>query len=157
MKRSSTSQALAKAQRPFDKVSQALPEYADLQTAKAAHERLSASVIEARRLLRFILKWEPSTSAEYLALFRKAATVLGYEELGHDKIQELIVAMEAIESRHLAAKREADDAAWRDMMAGEKPALTNEERRLILSTLHPDANPSPERREAAFKAFNAKR
>jgi hypothetical protein len=155
MKRSSTSQALAKAQRPFDKVSQALPEYADLQTAKAAHERLSASVIEARRLLRFILKWEPSTSAEYLALFRKAATVLGYEELGHDKIQELIVAMKAIEDRHFAAERAAEDR--RRATEDVAQDFANEERRLILSVLHPDANASPERREAAFKAFNAKR
>jgi hypothetical protein len=165
MKRSSISQTLIEAQKAFDKASQALPEYATLQTAKVAHDRLSASVIEARRLLRFILKWEPSSaSAKDLALFRKGATVLGYEELGHDKIQELIAAMSAIERRHLAAKRAAEerrrateDAWWCERTTGGEQGFTDEERRLILSTLHPDANASPERREAAFKPFNAKR
>jgi hypothetical protein len=158
MKRSSISQTLIEAQKAFDKVSQALPDYATLQTAKAAHGRLSASVIEARRLLRFILKWEPSSaSAEDLALFRKATTLLGYEELGHDKVQELIAAMNAIESRHLAVKRAAEDRRRAAEDAYWRESFANEERRLILSVLHPDANASPERREAAFKAFNAKR
>ena len=167
MKRSSISQALIEAQKAFDKASQALPEYEALQKARATWERLSASVIEARRLLRFILKWEPSAPAEDdLALFRKAATVLGYEALGHDKIQELLAAMRAIESRHLAAKKAPEERRRADEDRREaarlrerlgEPGFTDEERRLILSTLHPDANASPERREAAFKTFNAKR
>jgi hypothetical protein len=54
VKRSPISQALITAQKAFDKASQALPEYEALQKAKAAWERLSASVIEARRFLRRI-------------------------------------------------------------------------------------------------------
>lgn len=75
MKRSPITQALIEAQRAFDKASQALPEYAALRKAKAAHEQRRTSVDRAQRLLRFILKWEPSTPAGDLALFRQAATL----------------------------------------------------------------------------------
>jgi hypothetical protein len=58
---------------------------------------------------------------------------------------------------------EVESERWREGLersrreAAGKTDFTDEERRLILSTLHPDANASPERREAAFKAFGAKR
>jgi hypothetical protein len=151
MKRSPISQALIEAQKAFDKASQALPEYAPMQTAKAAYAKRQTSLDEAQRLLRFILKWEPSAAAEDLARFRKAATIRSYDELGHDKVQELIAAMKAIESRHLAAKRAAAerlDAYWRDRerATGRMQDFTDDERRFILSTLHPDANASPGRR-----------
>jgi hypothetical protein len=143
-------QALVKARKAFNKAAEALPEYEVLQKARAAHEQRQTSVDRAQRLLRFILKWEPSTPAQDLALFRQAATIHGYEELGHDKVQELIAAMNAIENRRAAS--------WRDMATGKTTEdFTDEERREILAVLHPDSNMSPERREAAFKAFNAKR
>jgi hypothetical protein len=155
MKRSSTSQALAKARRAFDKASQALPEYATLQKAREAHNRREASRERVRRLLNNILGTKTPISAEDLALFQQATTVLGYEELGHDKIQELIAAMQVIENRRIEEEnRRAHEMADR---LRTRQDFTDEERRLILSTLHPDANASPERREAAFKAFNAKR
>jgi hypothetical protein len=62
--------------------------------------------------------------------------------------------MRAIEHRCIEdANRRAREMAER---LRTRQDFTAEERRLILSTLHPDANASPERREAAFKAFNAK-
>jgi len=50
-----------------------LPEYAALQTAKAAYEERQASLDEAQRLLRAILKRD--SALPDLALFRKATTV----------------------------------------------------------------------------------
>ena len=149
MKRSSISQALIAAQKAYDKASQALPEYATLRKAQAAHEQRQACLDEAQWLLRFILKWERSIDAKDLALFRQATTMHGYEELGHDKIQELIAIMNAIERRRVAS--------WRETATGETlQHFTEKERREILAVLHPDSNMSPERREAAFKAFNVK-
>lgn len=68
------------------------------------------------------------------------------------KVQQLTNAVQAFEYAVRDAER------WREMAARKaQQDFSDEERRLILSTLHPDANASPERREAAFKAFNAKR
>jgi hypothetical protein len=155
MKRTSISQALIDAQKAFKKASQALPEYAALQKATEASNRREASVRMAQRLLSPILQGKLPVPAEDLALFRQATTLQGYEELGHDRVQELIAAMQAIENRRLEEEnRRAREMADR---LRTRQDFTDEERRLILSALHPDANASPERREAAFKAFNAKR
>ena len=152
MKRTSISQALIDAQKAFNKASQALPEYAALRRAEEARDRREASDRAAQRALGPLVSEKVEVPAEQLALFRQAGTLQGYEDLGHDKVQELVAAMNALMTRHVAdANRRARESAQTIR------AFTDEERRLILSTLHPDANASPERREAAFKAFNAKR
>jgi hypothetical protein len=154
MKRTSISQALIDAQKAFDKASRALPEYATLQKAKEASDRREASIRMAQRLLGSISAGKVSVPAEDLALFHQTTTLHGYEELGHDRAQELIAAMQAIEQRRIEEEnRRAREMADR---LRTRQDFTDDERRLILSTLHPDANASPERREAAFKAFNAK-
>jgi hypothetical protein len=154
MKRTSISQALIDAQKAFNKASQALPEYAVLQKAKEAGGRRDESIRIAQRSLSPLLTNKVSVPAEDLALFRLAGTLQGYEELGHDRVGKLIIAMQAILTRDI----EDEDRRIRERATRRTPAdFTDEERRLILSTLHPDANASPERREAAFKAFIAKR
>ena len=60
MTHSPITQALVKARKAFNKAAKALPEYETLQMAQAAHEQRQTSVDRAQRLLRFILKWEPS-------------------------------------------------------------------------------------------------
>jgi hypothetical protein len=152
MKRTSISQALIDAQRAFNKASRALPEYAVLKQAKEASGRREASIRAAQRALGYLNANTIAVPAEELALFRQTVTLQGYEDLGHDKVQELIAVMQAIGKRHFEAEqRRAYESALRQQ------DFTNEERRLILSVLHPDSTMSPERREAAFKAFNAKR
>jgi hypothetical protein len=154
MKRTRISQALIDAQKAFNKASQTLPEYAALQKAKEASARRDASIEAARRALGPLAANEVLVPAEKLALFRQTVTLQGYEDLDHDKVQELVVAMQAILTRHI----EDEDRLARERATRRRPGdFTDEERRLILSTLHPDANASPERCEAAFKAFNAKR
>jgi hypothetical protein len=74
-------------------------------------------------------------------------------------VRQLISDMKTIEHclRAIESERWREDLERSRREAAGKANFTDEERRLILSTLHPDANASPERREAAFKAFNAKR
>jgi hypothetical protein len=89
-----------------------------------------------------------------LSLFRQE-----YDALGPIKVRRLRDDMKTIDH----CLKEVEGERWREDLersrreAAAKANFTDEERRLILSTLHPDANASPERREAAFKAFNAKR
>jgi hypothetical protein len=156
MKRSSTSQALAKAQRAFDKASRALPEYEALQKAQAAHGPLQASLVDAQPILRALAKRKRAPKSPFPdpSLFREE-----YDAQGPIKVRRLFDDMKAIEYclREVESeRRRAAEYAWRREEA-RKVDFTDEERRLILSTLHPDANASPDRREAAFKAFNAKR
>jgi hypothetical protein len=156
MKRSPVSQALAKAQKAFDKASHALPEYAALQKAQAAHGPHEASLVEAQRLLRAVAKRKRAPGSPFLdlSLFRQE-----YDALGPIKVRRLRDDMKTIDH----CLKEVEGERWREDLersrreAAAKANFTDEERRLILSTLHPDANASPERREAAFKAFNAKR
>jgi hypothetical protein len=156
MKRSSVSQTLAKAQRAFDKASQALPEYAALQTAKATDGPHETSLVEAQPILRAIAKRKRAPGSPFpdLSLFRQE-----YDALGPIKVGRLLNDMRTIAHCLEAVRSER----WREDLersrreAAGKTNFTDEERRLILSTLHPDANASPARREAAFKAFNAKR
>jgi hypothetical protein len=156
MKRSPISQALAKAQRAFDKASQALPEYAALQAAKAADGPHETSLLEAQPILRAIAKRKRAPGSPFpdLSRFRQE-----YDALGPTKVRRLTDDMKAIEHclKEIESERWREDLERSRREAAAKAGFTNEERRLILSTLHPDANVSPERREAAFKAFNAKR
>jgi hypothetical protein len=144
--------ALKERQASYDEARLALPGYSSLQQAEAAHRKRQATIEEAQGFLR---RLGPGLSGHDLTQLRKAATVHGFDELGRDKVEALLAPLRAIERRRLEedARR---DTAWRREEAG-KADFTDEERRLILSTLHPDANASPARREAAFKAFNAKR
>ena len=68
------------------------------------------------------------------------------------KVRQLTDAVQAFDTAVRDAERRREIRA-----AAKGEDFSDEERRLILSTLHPDTNASPERREAAFKAFNAKR
>jgi hypothetical protein len=104
MKHSSINQTLIKARKAFAKAARALPEYDALQKARAAHERRQASVEQAQRRLKSILKSKAPVSAEALAAFRLAATAEGYEELGRDKVDDIIGVMRGIEKAGLRTR-----------------------------------------------------
>jgi hypothetical protein len=156
MKPTSINQALAKAQRAFDKASRALPEYEALQEAQLAHGPRQASLLEAQPILRAIAKRQRAPGSPFpdLALFRQE-----YDALGPNKVRRLFDDMKTIEHclREVESEPRSEYIEGLRREAAAEANFTAEERRLILSTLHPDANASPERREAAFKAFNAKR
>jgi hypothetical protein len=124
------------------------------QAAKAAHEKREASLVEAQRLLRTIAKRKRAPGSPFpdLSLFRQE-----YDALGYRKVSQLISDMRAVEHclSEVRSERWREDIERRE--AARKTDLTDDERREILAVLHPDSNMSRERREAAFKAFNAKR
>jgi hypothetical protein len=99
-------------------------------------------IISAKRAVRRragclnILGSKASASVEDLALFQLATTVQGYEELGHDKIQELIAAMQAIEERRI----EDENRRARERARTRQP-FTDEQRRLIPPTDGRSAEP----------------
>ena len=113
------------------------------------------SLVEAQRILRAIAKRKRAPKSPFpdLSLFRQE-----YDALGPIKVRRLIDDMKTIEHclKEIESERWREDLERSRREAAGKANFTDEERRLILSTLHPDANASPERREAAFKAFNAK-
>ena len=155
MKRSPVSQALAKAQRAFDKASQALPEYDALQKARAANGPRETSLVDAQRILRAIGKRKRAPQSPFpdLSLFRQE-----YDALGPAKVRRLLDGIKAIEYclKAVESERWREDLERSRLGAAGKAGFTEKERREILAVLHPDSNMSPERRAAAFKAFNAK-
>jgi hypothetical protein len=126
------------------------------QKAQAAHGERQASLVEAQRLLRAIAKRKRALGSPFpdLALFRQECDALGPIKVGRllNDMRTIAHCLEAVRS-----ERWREDLERSRREAAGKTNFTDEERRLILSTLHPDANASPARREAAFKAFNAKR
>ena len=114
------------------------------------------SLVEAQKLLRAVVRGKRAPRSPFLdiALFRR-----DYEMLGPTKRGQLLDDMKAITHclQQIENERWRADIERSRREAAAKANFSDEERRLILSTLHPDANASPERREAAFKAFNAKR
>jgi hypothetical protein len=95
MKHSSITLSLMKARNAFAKAARALPEYEALQQARAAYDRRQTTLEAAQRLLKSLLKSKAAVSAEQLALLRRAATDLGYEELGRDRVDDIIRATDS--------------------------------------------------------------
>jgi hypothetical protein len=113
-------------------------------------------LIEAQRLSRTIAKRKRALGSPFpdLALFRQE-----YDALGSIKVRQLLNDMRTIAHclEAVGNERWAEDLERRRREAAGKTDFTDKERREILAVLHPDSHTSPERREAAFKAFNAKR
>ena len=82
---------------------------------------------------------------EEAAVLRKAATRLERGDI--DQVAKVL------NSELRTAIEKAQRARLKELQFGQ-PDFTSEERRLILSALHPDDGASKERREAAFKLFD---
>jgi hypothetical protein len=127
-----------------------------LLSGRTSADETAFDLVEAQRILRTIAKRKRAPKSPFpdLALFRQE-----YDALGPMKVRRLLDDMRTIEHclREVEHERFREDIERSRLEAARKADFTDAERRLILSTLHPDANASPERREAAFKAFNAKR
>jgi hypothetical protein len=125
-------------------------------TPKPKPQRSPSSLVEAQPILRALAKRKRAPGSPFpdISLFLQE-----YDALGPIKVRRLIDDMKIIEHCLQAIENERyhEQRERSRREANSKANFTDEERRLILSTLHPDANASPERREAAFKAFNAKR
>jgi hypothetical protein len=140
---------ISQAVRDARKALKASPEFKALEAAERAQALRSAQTARVRTCLQRIEKDKIALPREDMALLRKAATVLGHNEVGADAVEALLL-------RVGAALEEETLRRSRAMFAPEPAEFTPEDRRLILSVLHPDNSASTERREAAFKAFSAK-
>jgi hypothetical protein len=109
-------------------------------------------VKQAAQYLEKIAEYGIKASDEDIDLLRRAATREGWNELGIDRVLELLDRI----GKPISA---VEEARWRGNLLREttpKSEFSLEERRLILAALHPDNSASSERREAAFKAFSGK-
>jgi hypothetical protein len=120
-----------------------------LKAAETAQVNRRSRVADARRYLRDVKDRDIALSDEDTALLRKAATNLGCNEIG-------AAAAIALMSRISEIVR-GKASRWRWALPEQGSTnFTPDERRAILSGLHPDNSASSERREAAFKLFTGK-
>jgi hypothetical protein len=118
-----------------------------LKAAETAQTNRRLRVADAGRYLNGLKN--DAISVEDMALLRKAATNRGYNEIG-------AAAANALLSRVGEVVR-GKSGHWRGpVLTGGPARFTPDERRAILSVLHPDNSASSERREAAFKLFTGK-
>jgi hypothetical protein len=133
-------------------------------TARQKTQSLESNVRELRLQVYELSARMLAADGTPLTLTKAEKHALGVTIRAHQRRLEQAAAAKQRQQEKEAAQRAAKEEemrAWRERREREErqaasEEFTTEERRLILASLHPDESASKERREAAFKVFNAK-